>query len=506
MTASEGRAFKCCPADVDPTAAYYPALRTMAMGDVNAVEYGQAAHTLVALQRGLRFEDMLVMRGRPPRGPVAVGLVIDDWIALEQVPDERPIPELSSAIADDMVQAYEAAGLVANSKKRFRDEVRSHFWGISLDGGSGLVRAQLERVIPAALLTARLARPGFGERKLLETLAEMWTAILHIRRPCMCILEAFFEEIQTHEYGQPFALSAEGIQECWMLTTLAPLFCSDLRAAVHPEVALVDASNEAEAEVVTEVEKTLAEELARQRLSRAAWAKLLSPLQALRRMHGVSRPADEVPEDEQPAARHPLWFGVVRSSQFKLVKKKKIKKRVHINVSELQAAIDSLERRCFARTNCRHLLGSDSQVVLGRLVRGRSSSKALNSRLRALLPTWLVSNGYVCALYIPTELNVADDPTRHRVCRGPDRPLPDWIARISEGDYTGLDAELAQIGISDRQVARLPQPEPVQSAPVSPVSERTRVRREHWRSRVAKKDGSKVKSPPAAVSGSPWLP
>lgn len=64
------------------------------MGDVNAVECGQAAQ---------RFEDMLVMRGRPPRKNVAAGLVINVLIAVEQVPDSSPVSERSSAIADDMV-------------------------------------------------------------------------------------------------------------------------------------------------------------------------------------------------------------------------------------------------------------------------------------------------------------------------------------------------------------------------------------------------------------------
>ena len=42
---------------VDPRAAkYVPALRTMAMGDVNAVKYGQQAHMALALRMGLRFE------------------------------------------------------------------------------------------------------------------------------------------------------------------------------------------------------------------------------------------------------------------------------------------------------------------------------------------------------------------------------------------------------------------------------------------------------------------
>ena len=351
-----------------------------------------------------------------------------------------------------------------------------------------------------------MARFGYGERKLLETLAGMWTAILQLRRPCMCLLEAFFDQIQLHDYGEPFALPSELIAECWTLTSLAPLFCSGLRAAVHPELALVDASDAMEAEVVTTVGQKLAEELARQRLTRAAWAKLLSPLQALRRLHGDSLPEDEVPEEEEPARSHPLWTGVIQSSHFKLVRKRRIKRRVHINVSELKAAVDSLKRRCPLRPSCRHLLASDSQVVLGCLVRGRSSSKNLNHLLRTLLPTLLSCDGYICAQYVPTGINVADDPTRARACRKPTCCEEEWISAISAGDCSGLDDKLQQVGISDFQVARLPRQEPVVAAPVSPTSERDRARKEYWRTRVAGKIGTKFKSPPSAVSFSPWLP
>ncbi len=131
--------------------------------------------------------------------------------------------------------------------------------------------------------------------------------------------------------------------------------------------------------------------------------------------------------------------------------------------------MDSLKRRCPLRPSCRHLLASDSQVVLGCLVRGRSSSKNLNHLLRTLLPTLLSCDGYICAQYVPTGINVADDPTRARACRKPTCCEEDWISAISTGDCSGLDDRLQQAGISDFQVARLP-------------------------------------LPPSAVSFSPWLP
>ena len=506
LTAQEAKMFQAVDG-LEDSAFYVPALATMAMGDINSVEYGQAAHTMLALNEGVRFEDLLCMRGRAPRQDLAVGLVIDDLIVMEQVLDATPSPLQSELLADKMVQAYSRVGLVANDSKRFRAEERASFWGIFVDGREGLIRAQLERIVPAAMLTSQVARNGVAERKLLETLAGMWTAVLQMRRPAMCLLSVVFDEIQNYDYGEVFQLKPAAVAELWALVALAPLLTTDLRAQPSSEFALVDASDRYEAEVTTEVEQSLAAEMARQRLSKAAWSKLLSPLQSLRRLHQDSLPEDEVPAGEEPARSHPLWTGVVRSSRFALVKRKKIKRRVHINLSELNAAMSSLERRSSSSPNKRLLLGSDSQVVLGALVRGRSSSKTLNQRLRRGLPHILAGNTYVCAQYIPTKLNVADDPTRDRPCRAPDSELPEWIEAISHGDYEPLDSVLEKEGVADRHVARLPTVEkvPQQSDAVAPLRER--LRQEHWRTRVLKQRGDQSrKSPPNFPLVSPWMP
>lgn len=393
VTAEEVKSFKS-RVGLPASDVYIPALATMAMGDLNSVEYGQAAHTMLAMGEGVKLSDMLCMRGRAPRTPLTVGLVIDDLIVIEQVPEEAPSPLPSERLADKMVDAYQRVGLVANSKKRFRAQEKASFWGIQLDGREGFLRSQLERVVPAAMLTSQVARGGLAERKLLETLAGMWTAILQIRRPAMCLLSVVFDEIQNYDYGVVFQMQPAAVAELWALVALAPLFTTDLRAQVETEMALVDASDSYEAEVVCQVEQPLAEELARQRLTKAAWSKLLSPLQSLKRLHQESLPEEEVPEGETPARSHPLWTGVVCSSRYSLVKRKRIKRRVHINLSELNAAMESLERRSRRYPNKRLLLGSDSQVVLGTLVRGRSSSKILNQRMRRGLPQLLAGNSY----------------------------------------------------------------------------------------------------------------
>ena len=166
----------------------------------------------------------------------------------------------------------------------------------------------------------------------------------------------------------------------------------------------------------------------------------------------------------------------------------------------------SLERRCLTTPDSRLLLGSDSQVVLGALVRGRSSSRVLNSRLKLGLPWLLAFNTYVCAQYVPTGSNVADDPTRDRQCREPPDDVPNWISAISAGDFTQLDAELDAAGVSDAHVARLPEAPDVSLAELDATSFRKSSRYEHWRTRVSKMRKRDCSSPPAAISAaSPWL-
>ena len=233
LNPTEARSFGCAYSKAKQgCSSYVPALSTMAMGDLNAVEVGQQAHMNLCLQQGVLPGDLLLLRGRHPRGKFAVGVVIDDWIAIEQVPRGFSDPPPSVALADRMVNAYEEVGLRTNEAKRFRAQSKAKFWGASLDGDEGLVRAQLERTVPLAFVTAQVARLGFADRKLLEILGGGWTAVLQCRKRAMCLLDVIFAEIQLWDYGVVFQMTAEAVAELWSLVFLAPCFCTDLRSSM----------------------------------------------------------------------------------------------------------------------------------------------------------------------------------------------------------------------------------------------------------------------------------
>lgn len=468
ISPQEARSFPSF-AKVDQTLPYYaPALATLAMGDLNAVEIGQQSHVKIAMEVGVELSDLVMLRARLPRSNPIIGVVIDDFIAIELVPKPLldPAELQSSRIASKMVAAYASVGLQSNEKKRFRGELKAQFWGASLDGDAGA----LEKSLPLAMVTSQVAKLGVANRKLLEVLAGSWVATLQCRRRGMCLLSSIFKDIQRYDYNVNFPLLPETVDELWTLVCLCPLFVTDLRASAGQELSLVDASGEWEAEVSTTVPPKVAAELSRQKLTKAAWSRLLSPWKELQRIHGGLEPQDEVPEGEEAARQHPLWTSVIKTSRFSLRWRRRTKHRCHINVSELSAALRAESRRCRQSPNQRILLASDSQVTLGAMIRGRSSSPALNSLLKMALPTLLNLQ------YIHTLDNVADDPTRDRPCREPQEAEPPWLAELCAGNFQPLDAMLHEVGLGDSQVANFPEmqnkvveePEEPPFAPVAP--------------------------------------
>jgi hypothetical protein len=97
----------------------------------------------------------------------------------------------------------------------------------------------------------------------------------------------------------------------------------------------------------------------------------------------------------------------------------------HINLKELRAARVYLFRRLSSRAarGSKVLLALDSRVAVGALAHGRSPSPAINRILKSLIPGLLGFNAYVIPLWVPSEANPSDAPSRRR-------PLWTWRASI----------------------------------------------------------------------------
>ena len=117
---------------------------------------------------------------------------------------------------------------------------------------------------------------------------------------------------------------------------------------------------------------------------------------------------------------------------------KEVPNNPHINILELRAFLRQ-ESRIAASSYCCRLLGAlDSQVALGALCKGRSSSHMLNKELRRSLTSVLGSDLSSFYMYFPSATNRSDAPTRAAKVPGPDMPLPVWWNEAAAGNLDSM--------------------------------------------------------------------
>ena len=370
MSKRVAREFGCFPKELDDSACeetWYPALATLAMGDNNAVELGQGAHLLLGLKAGAVFpQELLALNSRAPRGELAVGIIIDDITFLDQVPKEIS-PELFTEGQKRLAkicEEYVQEGLTAHPKKTFIRQSQAEFWGVSVDGDKGTVRTACSKLVPLIEMTMRTALLGLATIKLLQILTGSWVAVLQCRKRMMVLLDELYVVQHGRQDTDVVALSPQLKDEMWSLCILGPLAVSDLRAATISQVFCSDASEEFKATVVGDVSFCFARELHRHSLVRGAWTHLLSPWKLWCKQHGELFLGEELPEGV-PLVSHPLWLTLAETLEFRVLKRKEVKKKRHINLLEMESILETEEKLAESHENFRYLLAADSQVSLG---------------------------------------------------------------------------------------------------------------------------------------------
>lgn len=172
LSLKQAQRFHCFPHELagEDHKVFYPCLSTLAMGDCNAVELGQRAHVEIGLRcKVFTPEELLTSQGRAPRGNLAAGIVIDDAVFAEQIPANQPA-ESSDGVRrlDTLCEEYVQEGLTAHPRKTFRGHTQAEFWGVAVDGETGMLRTNPKRLLPLLELTTRVAVLGYASVGLLE--------------------------------------------------------------------------------------------------------------------------------------------------------------------------------------------------------------------------------------------------------------------------------------------------------------------------------------------------
>lgn len=436
----------------------YPSLATMAMGDCNAVSYGQASHLGVILQSGaFTLSDFITLTGRPSRREVTAGLMIDDLVVLQRVRRGCPPSPTEASLAISVIrEAYERAALPRHEGKAVFGEKEGTFWGLQFNGEAARVRPNLNRCIPLVRIIAEVVRLKHSTVSLLEVISGALISVFQCKRRFMSVME----EIYSAQRGRPqdavVLLSAKLQEELLCAAALVAITAVDFRTRPSTRVVASDASSTREAAVCCHLGIPAIKELQKQALQKGLWNRLLSPDRSYLREKGLLEEDEELPE--QKYAMHPAWEEIVSTQQFVAFGKvRERSKRQRINLGEISSALSAERLHGLLEPSSFYLHLQDSQVSLAALVKGRSSSASVNALLRSSIPHHVGQAVRPFYGFVRSALNPSDDPTRRAKIRRPTRAPSTWLRDLEAGSFEAFDDFLEKWGVSPADLQGLPE-------------------------------------------------
>eukprot|EP00438_Fugacium_kawagutii_P021739 Skav206696 [mRNA] locus=scaffold99:17529:21803:+ [translate_table: standard] len=301
---SELRGFSC----YDPTLDGHKVricLRTLAMGDNLAVEIAQQAHSNVLkfLCGAMVSKETLRYRHPIPRTSYIEMLAIDDHIGLQKlaIRDYPSNPTLrDTKVFKAAESAYSRVGLVQHERKRKRNETKGILLGADFDGLAGVVMAPRNRIIMLSIITLSVVNQGTCTPKLLSVLVGCWIHVLMFRRALFAVFDQVFKESQGVQGNNTFCLSRKARSELQLISCLAPLAQSNMRASYASKLYSTDASPEGGAITFTDISSSMCQELWRHTEQRGFYTKLLSPVSEILYEKGLSIEAEKLPPHNAP--------------------------------------------------------------------------------------------------------------------------------------------------------------------------------------------------------------
>ena len=388
------------------------ALRVAGMGDLNTVDVTTSVHENVLRKRNvLEPSCRLLQYGkRVPRDKLWVGVYIDDLLTVLRVDRRKSrLPNVDSELVARADSAYEAEGFPQSGDKAFNMDLDFKAWGCEMRGGVGRAAWPLQCRSDLAKLTLGVLQIGWASCRLLQQLLGLFAAVFVFKREMFSVFHHIFKFVDGLS-ETPWTwtrLPAFILDELRAAMLLLPLAESDLRAPLSTNLWATDATPTAGGAVSCEVPKHVIEKLYEISEQRGAHVRL-----------DGGRPGDE---DHLKLSGRSSEVGLLALSLPWTVRAQyRFRHISHINLQEARALVRELkEESKHTRNPIRQVILTDSMVCLGAVAKGRSSSFRLNGVLRCLLP-YLVSGRITIALiWIPTDMNPSDDPSRDVSLRAP---------------------------------------------------------------------------------------
>ena len=363
------------------------------------------------MQEGVFVAEESLTDGPFPQGKLIIDLTVDDLICIAEVEDSV-VDVAEGEDFDRMAKAdalYLREGFPIPEKKVVRGSADGvEVWGGYVEGRAGRVSVRPEkRMTLAALGLIGLSLGASGEA--LQSLIGSFGYVLAFRRECLALLDVLYVFSRKVAPRIRRAVGGAAGDELFAMSLLMPVVEADLRLEISTLVGATDASSLAGGACFAHVEAEVADKLYEMAEDRGAHVRLdWGPEEPPIRLRDERGAAAEVAGD--------LSWEVCLEFDFRHPS--------HINLLELHVVV-AYVRWLSVRgiRNKRVLILCDSQVVVGAVSKGRSSSRRVNFLLRKLLGLCLQFHIRLELIWVPTFANPGDCPSRHS-------DLLEWCAAL----------------------------------------------------------------------------
>ena len=394
----------------------WPQLTVLAMGWSHSVFITQSIHehlldtatAMCAANRINHINDLRVDRTRHMvyvDDLIIIGFDRDDVHRLQQqyvtVANECHLPVRPSKVVAPSTDGVDCLGVEVNGT----------------DFTVGVRPVKLQRLVND---THRIINHGVCTGRYLAQLVGRWTWAIMVKRPALSVFNAVYRFIEVAD-RRSFTLWPTVVTELQCIIGIAPLLWSSIASEWCPRVMVSDASMGGMGVCTAMINnQTLLDRIA------YCHGAQLSQQSSIgtdlgRGRHQVSLVSSDM--QQLPSYRDDCMNNLARDNaliigdidvKWQVVLAVRWRAMEHINSYELRSSSTAIRwLLSHPKTiGTRVMLLSDSQVAIGCMAKGRTSSHVLLRRMRSIASHVLASGVHVYCRWIPSELNPADEPSR----------------------------------------------------------------------------------------------
>ena len=315
-------------------------------------------------------------------------------------------------------QAYASVGLCPEEKKTFIAQENADFWGATIQGEIGRVRAHREITIRTMTLVVALLQQRTATARVWVAIVGLVVYVSLYARAALSFLDVIFHEAAAFAPGEVFIPSRRARAELAVWLAFVPFMSVDLRAKFDSRVFATDASSRSCAAVLSQLPVGLVQEIWRFRPRRGVGQRFA--IVGRERVDSASSSESDVCSESDDDPGDGRWASELCTAVgWQPVFRYTVRRSEHIVTKEARP-ICTLIRHLASEVRwggSRVVNFADSSPNIGAWAKGRSSSGRLGRHLRQVAPDLLLTDLQIAIPYVSTKFNPADAPTRGREVR-----------------------------------------------------------------------------------------